>query len=70
MNKLAYFARRAREPSTWAAISVVLALVGVPAPVAALAGSLLDVAPHLIDVLAAIGAASVAAALPEKGRDA
>lgn len=68
MNKLAALAnlaRRVREPSSWAALSIVLSLVGLPGPIVAAIAGLLDLAPHLVDVAAALGAAGVAFALPE-----
>lgn len=67
MKKLLAIARRVREPSTWAGISVLLVLVGLPAPLVGALGGLLDLAPELLDKGAAVGAAVASMLLAEKG---
>lgn len=64
--KVKAFAKRIREPSSWAGIAVILTLLGLPAPVLTAAGALLDVAPSLIDTGAALLAAAAAIGLHEK----
>ena len=67
MEKFKIIARRAREPSTWAGIAVLLSLLGLPAPMVAAVAALLDVAPQLVDLVPALGAAGAAVLLSEKG---
>jgi hypothetical protein len=66
MEKLKYVARRVREPTTWLALSLILGLFGLPAPVVQALGAVLDIAPGAIDAAAAIAAAGAAALLPEQ----
>lgn len=65
MEKVKYVAQRVREPSSWIAISVILGLFGLPGPVVAALGAVLDVAPAAIDAVAAVSAASAAILLPD-----
>lgn len=62
--------QRVREPSTWAALSALFALLGLNPLVVNLAGQLLDVAPTVLQLVSAVGAGGSAAAgifLPESG---
>jgi hypothetical protein len=60
-------AQRARQPSTWAGIAILLSLFGLPAPVVGAIAAVLDVAPQLIDLIPAAGAAGAAIVLNEQG---
>lgn len=61
----AFILSRLREPSTWAGLAMLLGLLGVPAPVIAVVAKLSTLAPDLINLIPAAGAAVVAVALPE-----
>jgi hypothetical protein len=68
MDKLKTIAQRLREPSTWAGISIVLTLIGLNPVLVQAVGSLLDVAPAVLQVFSAIGgmgAGVAAVAMPE-----
>ncbi len=62
--------KRLREPSTWAAISVLLGLVGLNPLVIQAVGSLLDIAPSVVQLFGVVGATGAATAgvmMPERG---
>lgn len=57
--------RRTKEPSSWAAIAVVLGMVGIPAPIVAALGVIAD--PATVNAVATLGAAAAAFFMKEKG---
>lgn len=66
MDKLKRILGTLAEPSSWAGIAIILSLLGLPAPVVAALAQLVNVAPSLIDLYAAVAAAVAAIALREK----
>jgi hypothetical protein len=67
-----FLLKRLAEPSSWAAISVLLTLVGVNPVMLAFVGKVVTIAPDALQLLSAVGAggaAVAAAAMPEGGGD-
>ncbi len=67
MKAVAIFLQKLRHPGNWTVIALLLGVVGLPAPVVALLGAILDLAPQVIDVALTVGAGAVAVALPDPG---
>lgn len=71
MKAVQYFLARLAEPSTWNAISVILALCGVSPAITHALGSVISVAPDVLGTILLAGAGSAATAgfaMPEKAK--